>query len=50
MVMIAIITEFFGGGGDAALLVLFTRIAALELAITMVVAIKHAHFQNGFFL
>jgi len=42
MAMIAIIREFFGG--VAALLGLFTRIAALGLAIT------HAHFQNGFFL
>ncbi len=46
--IMAIITEFFGG--VAALLGLFARIAALGLAITMVVANTHAHFQNGFFL
>ncbi|MEE9214103.1 MAG: DoxX family protein [Thermodesulfobacteriota bacterium] len=46
--IMAIITQFFGG--VAALLGLFTRIAALGLAITIGDAITHAHFQNGFFL
>jgi len=41
-------TQFFGGG--AVLLGLFTRIAALGLAITIGDAITHVHFQNGFFL
>lgn len=46
--IMAIITQFFGG--VAALLGLFTRIAALGLAITIGDAITHVHFQNGFFL
>ena len=44
----AMVAEFFGG---LALLVgLFTRLAALGIAVTMAVAMFKVHFANGFFL
>ena len=45
---LAVFTEFFGG---VALVVgLFSRLAGLGLAVTMVVATLKAHLANGFFL
>jgi putative oxidoreductase len=38
------------GGGLLVVLGLFTRIGALGLAVTMVVAIIKVHWRNGFFL
>ena len=46
--MIAIVTEFFGG--IAVIVGALTRLAALGLAATMVVAIAKVHLRNGFFL
>ncbi len=45
---LAILTEFFGGA--AVLLGVFSRLAALGLAVTMVVAAAKAHLANGFFI
>jgi putative oxidoreductase len=45
---LAILTEFFGG--LAVLLGVFTRTAALGLAVTMVVAAAKVHWANGFFM
>jgi len=42
------LTEFFGGLG--VLVGLFTRPAALGIAVVMVVAAARVHFRNGFFL
>lgn len=48
LAFLAIITEFFGA---LALIVgLFTRVAALGIAIEMFVAVATAHFANGFFM
>lgn len=44
----AILTEFFGG--LAVLLGVFSRTAALGLAVVMVVAALQVHLPNGFFL
>ena len=44
---IAIVTEFFGG--IAVIVGVLTRLAALGLAVTMVVAMVKVHLQNGFF-
>jgi len=48
LALLAIATEFFGG---AALIVgLFSRVAALGIAVTMVVAIFTVHVRYGLFL
>jgi len=48
LAFLAIATEFFGG---AALIVgLFSRVAALGIAVTMVVAIFTVHVRYGLFL
>jgi len=44
---LATFAEFFGGA--ALLLGLFTRFAAIPVAITMVVAILNVHLKGGFF-
>jgi len=44
---LATFAEFFGG--TALLLGLFTRFAAIPVAITMVVAILNVHLKGGFF-
>lgn len=44
---LATFAEFFGG--IALLLGLFTRVAAIPVAFTMVVAILQVHLQGGFF-
>lgn len=46
--VLASLTEFLGG---AALIAgLFTRLAAIPLAFTMLVAVLGVHLRNGFFL
>lgn len=45
---LAIFTEFFGG--VAVLLGVFSRLAGLGLAVTMVVAAVKVHLVNGYFL
>lgn len=47
-VALAILSEFFGGMGI--LSGLLTRLSALGIAITMLVAIFNVHLANGFFI
>lgn len=46
--MVAIVTEFFGG--IAVIVGALTRLAALGLAATMIVAMAKVHLKDGFFL
>lgn len=48
LALLAIFTEFFGG--LAVLFGVFTRLAGLGLAVTMVVAAAKVHLANGFFM
>jgi putative oxidoreductase len=48
LALLAAITEFFGG--VALLIGLFSRLAAVGIAVTMAVAMFKVHFANGFLL